>query len=112
MAGCRAVADTVYVEGTKTTMKIEMVMDPMEHTEGVQKLYELVEETARDIGYGPVHPFEVGGVSDSSIAVVAGVPTVCGMGVKGEFNHTEKEYAIVESLFSRAKLAASAMARI
>lgn len=112
MAGCRAVADTVYVEGTKTTMKIEMVMDPMEHTEGVQKLYELVEETARDIGYGSVHPFEVGGVSDSSIAVVAGVPTVCGMGVKGEFNHTEKEYAIVESLFSRAKLAASAMARI
>ena len=112
MAGCRAVADTVYVEGTKTTMKIEMVMDPMEHTEGVQKLYELVEETARDIGYGPVHPFEVGGVSDSSIAVVAGVPTVCGMGVKGEFNHTEKEYAVVESLYTRAVLAASVMGRL
>lgn len=112
MAGCRAVADTVYVEGTRTTMKIEMVMDPMERTEGVQKLYELVEETARDIGYGPVHPFEVGGVSDSSIAVVAGVPTVCGMGVKGEFNHTEREYAVVESLYNRTVLAASAMGRL
>ena len=87
-------------------------MDPMERTEGVQKLYELVEETARDMGYGEVHPFEVGGVSDSSVAVVAGVPTVCAMGVKGEFNHTEKEYAQMESLFTRTALAAACIARI
>jgi len=112
MADCRAIADTVNIEGTKTTMRVEMVMDPMEHTEGVQKLYELVEETARDMGYGEVHPFEVGGVSDSSVAVVAGVPTVCAMGVKGEFNHTEREYAQMESLFTRTALAAACIARI
>lgn len=112
MADCAAIAETVFVPDTHTTLRVEMVMDPMERTAGVQKLYELVETTARDIGYGPVHPFEVGGVSDSSVAVVAGVPTVCAMGVKGEFNHTEREYAITESLFSRAVLAASAIARL
>ncbi len=111
MSECRAIAEKTYIEGTKTTFRIEMVMDPMEHTEGVQKLYELVEQTARDIGYGEVHPFEVGGVSDSCIAVVEGIPTVCAMGVKGEFNHTEREYAIAESIFSRTILAAAAMAR-
>lgn len=112
MADCAAIAETVFVPDTHTTLRVEMVMDPMERTAGVQKLYELVETTARDIGYGPVHPFEVGGVSDSSVAVVAGVPTVCAMWVKGEFNHTEREYAIAESLFSRAVLAASAIARL
>lgn len=112
MSDCAAIADTVFVADTHTTLRVEMVMDPMERTDGVQKLYALVEETALDIGYGSVHPFEVGGVSDSSVAVVAGVPTVCAMGVKGEFNHTEKEYAIAESLFSRAVLAASAIARL
>ena len=35
---------------------------------------------------------------------LAGVPTVCAMGVKGGRNHSPEEYAIVETLFERAKL--------
>jgi glutamate carboxypeptidase len=46
----------------------------------------------------------VGGASDSAYSVLAGVPTVCAMGVKGGRNHSPEEYAIVETLFERAKL--------
>ena len=40
---------------------------------------------------------------------VAGVPTICSMGVQGQFNHSDKEYAEVESLYRRAKLMACAV---
>lgn len=33
--------------------------------------------------------------------------TVGAMGVKGEWNHTPREYAVVESLFERTKLIAA-----
>jgi hypothetical protein len=29
---------------------------------------------------------------------------MCAIGVKGEWNHTPREYAVVESIFERAKL--------
>lgn len=110
---CRRIVEAPsVVPDTAVTMTLGGVFDPMEHTEGVQKLYELVEETAREIGYGPVHPFEVSGASDSSISVNEGVPTVCAMGVRGAFNHTEREYAVVESLFQRTLLAAACIMRV
>jgi glutamate carboxypeptidase len=34
------------------------------------------------------------------------------MGVRGEFNHTQKEYAIVDTLFERSKLLATAVLKI
>lgn len=110
---CRRIMEAPStVPDTTATMRVGGVFDPMEHTEGVQKLYELVEETAREIGYGSVHPFEVSGASDSAISVSEGVPTVCAMGVRGAFNHTEREYAVVESLFQRTLLAAACIMRV
>ena len=47
-----------------------------------------------------------GGGADSAYMVMGGVPTVCAMGVKGGRNHSAEEYAIVETLFERAKLLA------
>jgi len=32
------------------------------------------------------------------------VPTVCAMGVKGGRNHSPEEFAVVDTLFERAKL--------
>ncbi len=48
---------------------------------------------------------KVGGWSDSCLAAAEGVPVVCAMGVKGANNHSMEEYAVVDTLFSRAKLA-------
>lgn len=48
----------------------------------------------------------VGGGSDSAYTTAAGVPTLCAMGVKGQFNHTVREWAEENSLTERTKLSA------
>ena len=54
----------------------------------------------------------VGGGADSSYISETGTPTVCSMGVRGEFNHIEREYALVETLYERTKLLAAVVLRI
>ena len=46
----------------------------------------------------------VGGGSDSANLTAVGSPTFCALGVKGEFNHTEREWADEASLYERTKL--------
>ena len=64
-----------------------------------------MKQAAELIGYGEVRTQTVGGWSDSCLAASCGVPVVCSMGVKGAKNHSMDEYAVVDTLFSRAKLA-------
>ena len=47
---------------------------------------------------------ESGGGSDSCYTQAAGIPSICGMGACGEFCHTNKEYALIESISTRAKI--------
>ncbi len=108
LADIRAATDQVHIEGTHAKMQVRMMMECMETTDGVMKLFEHVRSVAEECGYGDVHSFSVGGVSDSGVSVSHGVPTVCAMGVKGEGNHTKDEYAEVDSLFERTVLAACA----
>lgn len=100
----KEIASKTYIEGTKTKLTKMSVLYPMETTPGVKKLFELVRKTSIEIGLEEPSPKTVGGASDSSYTVMAGVPTICAMGVKGEFSHTSKEYAIVDTLFERTKL--------
>ena len=109
VADIQAAADWTHVEGTEAKAEVKAMMECMESTGSVLELFEHVKRTAQECGYGDVHAFTVGGVSDSGIAVTEGVPAVCAMGVKGEGNHTAKEFAVVDSLFSRTLLAASSI---
>ena len=68
------------------------------------QLFEIVKKAYEENGFGTPYAKKVGGGSDSAYTVLAGVPTVCAMGVKGGRNHSPEEYAIVDSLFERAKL--------
>ncbi len=95
-----------FVDGTQIKCEQKMHIDCMETTPDVDRLYRHVEETARMCGYGLVSEANVCGGSDSAISVSVGVPTICGMGVRGQYNHTEQEYAEVESLFERCYLSA------
>lgn len=101
------IAAKTYVEGTRTTLSGGMGFMPMETTDGVMKLFDLVVRTSAENGFGIPTPIQSGGASDSSNAVLAGVPTVCSMGVKGGKNHSPEEFAIVETLFERTKLLAA-----
>ncbi|MFT5875424.1 MAG: glutamate carboxypeptidase [Clostridium sp.] len=64
------------------------------------------------MGQGRPNSKYVGGASDSSNLQRGGTPVVCSMGVIGEHNHTFDEYAIVETLFERAKLLTAVVDRI
>ena len=96
------------VPDTTAELDLSRVMQCMDTTDGVMALFAHLKRTAADCGFGEIESFRVGGLSDSGITVGCGVPTVCGMGVRGEWNHTPNEYAEVESLYQRCILAACA----
>jgi len=96
-----------YVPDTTTTLTELPGISPMKTTEEVKNLFSLVKKTYEEMGLGTPYAKLVGGGSDSAYSVMAGVPTVCAMGVKGGRNHSPEEYAIVNTLFERAKLLAA-----
>lgn len=106
------IAAKTYVPGTTTTLKKSSGFKPMETTEGVMRLFDLVGETCAENGLGRPYAKKVGGGSDSAYTVMAGVPTVCAMGVKGGRNHSPEEFAVVETLFERAKLLAACVLKL
>ncbi len=90
-----------YVDGTSSRIERAGKIDCMERTPGNDKLFNFAKSIGEEIGYHGLHAIQVGGGSDASVATKVGVPSICGVGVKGEWNHTDKEYAVVESLFER-----------
>ena len=101
------VAAKTYVQGTTTTVTEVPGIAPMKTDAGVERLFALVKKTYEENGWGTPYSKLVGGGSDSAYSVIAGVPTVCAMGVKGGRNHSPEEFAVVETLFERAKLLAA-----
>lgn len=104
-----AATEMTTVPDTWAELDTRNVVLNMETTDEVRALMKHIENTADEMGYGKVGSRVVGGLSDSGITVAAGVPTVCGMGVQGEGNHTEHEYAVAASLLTRCWLAACAV---
>ncbi len=94
-----------YIEGTRTELvEFQVGIQAMQTTEGVNKLFDLLVKTSEENGWGKPYPMLSGGGSDSAYTVMAGVPTLCSMGVKGANNHSKEEFAVVDTLFERAKL--------
>ena len=106
------VAAAHTVPDTRAELDVSRVMHCMETTDGVRKLYEHVAATAEKLGYHRPEGIQVGGLSDAGLLVAAGIPTLCGMGVRGEGSHTPGERAEVESLYERCILAACAAAEL
>jgi len=94
-----------YVDGTRTTYVRTIGMRPMSRTAGNDRLFDFVRGVSEELGYGSPEAVVSGGGSDSAYSVAAGVPTIDQMGGKGEWNHSDREYAVVESLFERTRLA-------
>ncbi len=101
------VAAKNYVKDTTTTLTEVPGIAPMKTTPAVENLFAIVKKTYEEMELGTPYPKLVGGGSDSAYSVLAGVPTVCAMGVKGGRNHSPQEFAVVETLFERAKLLAA-----
>lgn len=107
-----AIAAKQYVPDTRTEFKSLTEFRNMQEVAGTQTLFELVRAAAVEMGLPAPTPKAVGGGSDSAYTTAVDVPTICAMGVQGARNHTAEEYAVVSTLFDRAKLLVSVLTKI
>ena len=98
------IASKTYIDGTWTENLFMGGGQVFEETPESDRFVDLIDSISRKYGYGSVGKVFLGGGSDAPNYAARGAVTVCACGVLGEWNHTEREYAIVESLFTRAKL--------
>ena len=98
------VCSKTYIKGTTTAVEFINLMDPYETTEDGLKFFDYINKVSIEYGYGEVGSVYLGGASDAAALTIAGTPTICAIGVVGQWNHTSREYAIIETLFERAKL--------
>lgn len=94
-----------YVPGTETEYRLEFAkLHAFEPNEKIMKLYNFVNQVAEENGFEKFGKIILGGASDTGAIARADIPALCSCGVVGEFNHNRREYALVESMFTRAKI--------
>ncbi len=100
----KEIAARQYVDHTTTTLRPLVTFPAMERLPGSEALFERAQAVAKSHGFPEMKAIAVGGGSDSANLTAVGIPTLCALGVKGEFNHTEREWAEEASLYERCKL--------
>jgi len=106
------IAGKNYIDGCTTVYEYKEYMPPFETTKEGVALADFISDISEKYGLGKMGQIRLGGGSDASHITIAGIPAVCSMGVRGEFNHTEKEYAVVASLYERTELLANVVVNI
>lgn len=102
-----------HIPGTTTTYTYYAAkLAPLMETDAVLSLWNFVNKVATDCGAPPFGKMLRGGATDAGNIAAAGVPTLCACGICGDFAHNKKEYAMLESLYERAKIFAAVVARI
>lgn len=98
-----------YVKGTTCTYKELNSFTPLETDDKIMKLYDFMAQTAKNYDYPETNPAQVGGCSDATFIQASGTPVLCSCGVRGNWNHTTREFAVVDSLFDRINWFAAAI---
>jgi glutamate carboxypeptidase len=88
------------IPGAKVTGTLNHMRGPMERDEQMIETFNRCREIARSIGV-TVSEDIVGGASDANITASMGVPTLDGLGPRGEGLHADHEHIIVRSLPER-----------
>ncbi|MBW3097481.1 M20/M25/M40 family metallo-hydrolase [Pseudohoeflea coraliihabitans] len=100
-------------KGAGSMVKVEQsVVRPVwEKTAASWAVYETAKGLAADLGFDL--PFEVsGGGSDGNFTGALGVPTLDGLGARGDGPHTLEEHIVTESLAERGRLMAALLATL
>jgi len=84
---------------------------PMERSAGVQRLFAIAHDVARELGR-ELTEAGTGGGSDGNFTAALGVPTLDGLGAVGDGAHALHEHVVLVELPWRAALLAGLMARI
>lgn len=106
------ITDKVYIDQVQTTCRCEVKMGAMERLASSKALFDKANQIAREAGLPEMKAIAVGGGSDSAYITAEGVPALCAMGVKGQFNHTVREWAEERSLTERSKLSAALLMKL
>ncbi|MFD1065607.1 M20 family metallopeptidase [Oceanobacillus locisalsi] len=107
----QAIARESAVAGTEITLTGGINRPPMEWTDEVQRLVDLIQAEAGKIGLN-VTDTATGGGSDASFTAAMGIPTVDGLGPVGGKQHTSEEYLVVDSLKERMTLFTNVLQRL
>lgn len=84
--------------GAKLTLEGDVRRPPLEKTDASHRLFERYAEAAHGAGLGGAEADLIGGGSDASTTSAIGVPSIDGMGPRGAFFHTDREYIEISSL--------------
>ena len=98
-----------FIPGTTASYQIISERIPMAMTPDNLKLCDYLNEMCDEYHLTRLNPMVSGGGADSAYAVQEGVPTVCSLGIVGQYQHTLNEQADIPSLAERAKLLAAAI---
>lgn len=101
------ICNTSYVAGTTCDVSFSDNIPPFVCNEDTLRLWDFIQKTAAAYDLAEVKKTTLGGGSDALFIQAADVPVVCSMGAQGEWNHTTREYILLDSLISRCQLAAA-----
>lgn len=94
------IVNKINIEGTRSELIIDSTF-PAFNDNINSRMFEIAREVSSKLGFGEPEGIKVGGGSDAAFITKAGVPCLCGMGVKGEWNHSSREYAVISSAMER-----------
>lgn len=86
-----------HLKGASLSVTGSIDRPPMEFGPESQKLFDLIQVFAADMGI-TVAPIATGGCSDGNFTAAQGVPTIDGMGLVGSNSHREDEYVELSSI--------------
>ncbi|MZQ98152.1 MAG: M20/M25/M40 family metallo-hydrolase [Acidaminobacter sp.] len=92
-----------HVSGATSEVFFDNEFPPFEDRYN-QKAFEFIRNISAKNGLGEIAPVKLGGSSDASFISRAGIPCLCSMGVKGQWNHSNREYALASSAAERLVL--------
>ncbi len=101
--------NTPVIEGTSCEYTLTDPFGGFEDSEANMALWSFVNDVCREEGFPEVGHVFLGGGSDAQGIAEAGIPVLCSCGVRGEWNHTLREYAVVESMFERINMWANVL---
>jgi glutamate carboxypeptidase len=98
------------LDNTRLEIRGSVERPPLERGPGVVHLYELAREVARALGQDLLEG-AAGGASDGNFTAALGVPTLDGLGPKGDGAHALHEHVELEDLAWRSAFLAALLSR-
>ena len=98
--------------GARVESEIKLSHPPLAEREANRKLFALLQQVGADLDMELEASPMVGGCSDGNDISAAGVPTIDGMGVVGDFMHNPQEQVYLDQLVPRVAMMASFISRV